>query len=206
MNTAIITKTGERVEIVAVNGGWTTVQTMDAATREFKVRNGALSGHAALSGMTAELAMQKAELAMQKAELAMQKAETVRTYNADGTGPVAKVKAAKAAQEPAAPKAPRAKMDPSERKNGAVDPLYLPQYTTYSAVRKDGTKIRSIDKGDALAIQLRGMDLDGVYKFAAHALSLSAADLISRFGHLNAGMQRMSVGNMVRKLYKEISA
>lgn len=189
INTAIVTTTGERVEIVAVNGGWTTVQTMDAATREFKVRNGALSGHAALSGMTAELAMQKAEI--------------VRTYNADGTGPVAKVKAAKAA---AAPKAPRTKMDPSERKNGAVDPLYLPQYTTYSAVRKDGTKIRSIDKGDALAIQLRGMDLDGVYKFAAHALSLSAADLISRFGHLNAGMQRMSVGNMVRKLYKEIYA
>lgn len=192
INTAIVTATGERVEIVAVNGGWTTVQTMDAATREFKVRNGALSGHAALSGMTAELAMQKAE--------------TVRTYNADGTGPVAKAKAAKAAKEPAAPKAPRAKMDPSERKNGAVDPLYLPQYVTYSTVRKDGTKIRSIDKGDALAIQLRGMDLNGVYKFAAHALSLSAADLISRFGHLNAGMQRMSVGNMVRKLYKEIAA
>lgn len=192
INTAIVTATGERVEIVAVNGGWTTVHTMDAATREFKVRNGALSGHATLSGMTAELAMQKAEI--------------VRTYNADGTGPVAKIKAAKVAKEPAAPKAPRVKMDPSERKNGAVDPLYLPQYTTYSAVRKDGTKIRSIDKGDALAIQLRGMDLDGVYKFAAHALSLSAADLISRFGHLNAGMQRMSVGNMVRKLYKEIAA
>lgn len=192
ITTAIVTATGERVEIVAVNGGWTTVQTMDAATREFKVRNGALSGHAALSGITAELAMQKAE--------------TVRTYNADGTGPVAKIKAAKVAKEPAAPKAPRAKMDPSERKNGAVDPLYLPQYVTYSTVRKDGTKIRSIDKGDALAIQLRGMDLNGVYKFAAHALSLSAADLISRFGHLNAGMQRMSVGNMVRKLYKEIAA
>jgi hypothetical protein len=185
ITTAIVTATGERVEIVAVNGGWTTVQTMDAATREFKVRNGALSGHAALSGITAELAMQKAE--------------TVRTYNADGTGPVAKVKAAKAAKEPAAPKAPRAKMDPSERKNGAVDPLYLPQYTTYSAVRKDGTKIRSIDKGDAIALALRGADLITVYKDVAAATGTAIVELRERFAHLNPGMQRMNLGNMLRR-------
>ena len=185
INTAIVTATGERVEIVAVNGGWTTVQTMDAATREFKVRNGALSGHAALSGMTAELAMQKAE--------------TVRTYNADGTGPVAKVKAAKAAKEPAALKAPRAKMDPSERKNGAVDPLYLPQYTIYSAVRKDGTKIRSIDKGDAIALALRGADLITVYKDVAAATGTAIVELRERFAHLNPGMQRMNLGNMLRR-------
>jgi hypothetical protein len=185
MNTAIITKTGERVEIVAVNGGWTTVQTMDAATREFKVRNGALSGHAALSGMTAELAMQKAE-----------QARVVRTYNADGTGPVAKIKAAKAAK---APRAPRAKMDISERKNGAVDPLYLPQYVTYSAVRKDGTKIRSIDKGDAIAKMLRGQDLIKTYADVAAATGLSVIELRERFCHLNPGMQRMNLGNMLRR-------
>jgi hypothetical protein len=185
MNTAIITKTGERVEIVAVNGGWTTVQTMDAATREFKVRNGALSGHAALSGMTAELAMQKAE-----------QARVVRTYNADGTGPVAKIKAAKAAKEP---KAPRAKMDISERKNGAVDPLYLPQYETYSAVRKDGTKIRSIDKGDAVAKALRGQELVKTYADVAAATGVSVIELRERFCHLNPGMQRMNLGNMLRR-------
>ena len=188
MNTAIITKTGERVEIVAVNGGWTTVQTMDAATREFKVRNGALSDHVTLSGQTAELAMQKAE-----------KARVVRTYNADGTGPVAKIKAAKVAKAAKEPKAPRAKMDPSERKNGAVDPLYLPQYTTYSAVRKDGTKIRSIDKGDAIALALRGADLITVYKDVAAATGTAIAELRERFAHLNPGMQRMNLGNMLRR-------
>jgi len=184
MNTAIITKTGERVEIVAVNGGWTTVQTMDAATREFKVRNGALSDHVTLSGMTAGLAMTKAELARSYND------EIVRIYNADGTGPVAKVKAAKA---------PRAKMDISERKNGAVDPLYLPQYTTYSAVRKDGTKIRSIDKGDAIAVMLRGADLITVYKDVAAATGVSVIELRERFNHLNPGMQRMNLGNMLRR-------
>lgn len=182
MNTAIITTTGERVEIVAVNGGWTTVQTMDAATREFKVRNGALSGHATLSGQTAELVMQKAEI--------------VRTYNADGTGPVAKIRAAKAAQEP---KAPRTKMDPSERKNGAVDPLYLPQYETYSAVRTDGTKIRSIDKGDAIAKALRGQELVKTYADVAAATGVSVIELRERFNHLNPGMQRMNLGNMLRR-------
>lgn len=182
INTAIVTATGERVEIVAVNGGWTTVQTMDAATREFKVRNGALSGHAALSGMTAELAMQKAEV--------------VRTYNADGTGPVAKIKAAKAA---AAPKAPRAKMDPSERKNGAVDPLYLPQYTTYTAELADGTKKRSIDKGDTVALALRRLDLTAVYTTVASATGTAIVELRERFAHLNPGMQRMNLGNMLRR-------
>jgi hypothetical protein len=190
MNTAIITKTGERVEIVAVNGGWTTVQTMDAATREFKVRNGALSDHVTLSGMTAGLAMTKAEIARSYND------EIVRIYNADGTGPVAKIKAAKVAKEP---KAPRTKMDPSERKNGAVDPLYLPQYTTYSAVRKDGTKIRSIDKGDAIALALRGADLITVYKDVAAATGLSVIELRERFCHLNPGMQRMNLGNMLRR-------
>lgn len=180
MNTAIITKTGERVEIVSVNGGWTTVQTMDAATREFKVRNGALSGHAALSGMTAELAMQKAE--------------AMRAHDAKA--------AAKAAKEPKAtkePAAPRAKMDISERKNGAVDPLYLPQYETYSAVRKDGTKIRSIDKGDAIAKMLRGQELVKTYADVAAATGLSVIELRERFCHLNPGMQRMNLGNMLRR-------
>jgi hypothetical protein len=193
MNTAIITKTGERVEIVAVNGGWTTVQTMDAATREFKVRNGALSDHVTLSGMTAGLAMTKAELARSYND------EIVRIYNADGTGPVAKVKAAKVAKAAKEPRAPRTKMDPSERKNGAVDPLYLPQYTTYRAVRKDGTKIRSIDKGDAIAVMLRGADLITVYKDVAAATGTAIVELRERFAHLNPGMQRMNLGNMLRR-------
>lgn len=190
MNTAIITTTGERVEIVAVNGGWTTVQTMDAATREFKVRNGALSDHVTLSGMTAGLAMSKAEIAR------TYNAEIVRIYNADGTGPVAKAKAAKVAKEP---KAPRVKMDISERKNGAVDPLYLPQYVTYSTTRKDGTKLRSIDKGDAIALQLRALVLEDVYKAVAGATGIAVVELRERFCHLNPGMQRMNLGNMLRR-------
>lgn len=188
-NVAIITATGQQVEIVAVNGGWTTVSTMDAATREFKVRNGALSGHATLSGQTAELAMQKAE-----------KARTVRTYNADGTGPVTAMKKAKVAIEKAAA---RAKMDINERKNGKVDPLYLPQYTAYTTELADGSKKRSIDKGDDVAVALRRLTLDGVYAQASKATGISQVGLRDRFAHLNPGMQRMNLGNMIRKALKE---
>ena len=177
MDIATLIKTGEQVEIVSVNGGWTTIHTLGADTREMKVRNSALGPATRVSGQTAELAMQKAEKARA-------------------------LKAEKVAKEP---KAPREKMDPSERKNGRVDPLYLPQYTAYSATRKDGTKIRSMDKGDMVALSLRGKTLPEVYSHAAKELGLSVADLINRFSHLNAGMQRMSVGNMIRKLHKEAS-
>ena len=63
MQVAIITQTGQQVEVVAVNGGWTTIHTLDADTREMKVRNGQLSGHTTLSDQTAQIAMNKAEKA-----------------------------------------------------------------------------------------------------------------------------------------------
>lgn len=189
MQTAIITATNQQVEIIAVNGGWTTVHTLDADTREMKVRNGALSRHVTLSGRTAELARKAAE-----------QTRVVRTYNADGTGPVAAAKAAKAAIAKATA---RAKMDIADRKNGKVDPLYLPQYTTYTAELADGTKKRSIDKGDAVAIALRALTLDAVYARASVATGLSQVGLRDRFAHLNPGMQRMNLGNMIRKAMKE---
>jgi hypothetical protein len=186
---AIITATRQQVEIVAVNGGWTTVQTMDADTREFKVRNGALSGHTTLSPVVAELASKKAE-----------QARVVRSYKADGTGPLTAMVQAKTAIAKAAA---RAKMDISERKNGRVDPLYLPQYTSYAIELADGSKKRSIDKGDAVAVALRRLTLDAVYATASSATGISQVGLRDRFAHLNPGMQRMNLGNMIRKALKE---
>ena len=156
---AIITATGQQVEIVAVNGGWTTIS-VDGETS--KVRNGALSGHTAITAPTT------AQLVIEKAKASA-----------------------------------RAKMDINERKNGKVDPLYLPQYEAYTAVRKDGTKIRSIDKGDAIAVMLRGQPLETTYKDAAAATGIALASLKDRFAHLNPGMQRMNLGNMIRRAMKE---
>lgn len=184
MQVAIITKTREQVEIVAVNGGWTTVHTLGADTREMKVRNGALSGHTTLSDQAAALATAKAE-----------GARVVRSYDKNG-GPVTALKKAKEAIA-------RAKKPVEDRLNGVVYAGYLPQYEAYTATLRDGTVRRSIDKGDAVATQLRGQDLATTYKDAAAATGLSVKDLQARFEHLNPGMQRMNLGNMIRRALRE---
>ena len=97
----------------------------------------------------------------------------------------------------------RAKKPVEERLNGVVYAGYLPQYEAYTATLKDGTVRRSIDKGDAVATQLRGQDLATTYKDAAAATGLSVKDLQARFEHLNPGMQRMNLGNMIRRALRE---
>lgn len=103
---------------------------------------------------------------------------------------------------PAEAKKPRARKPIEQRKNGKIDPLYLPGYVEYKTVRANGTLVRSLDKGDSLAVLWRAQTLKDVYKSAAALLGVSASDLVSRFAHLNPGMQRMSLGNMVRKVMK----
>ena len=64
MQIAIITATNEQVEIVAVNGGWSTIRATNSLIRfERKVRNSALSGHAEI---TAQKAPTTAKLVAEK--------------------------------------------------------------------------------------------------------------------------------------------
>ena len=118
------------------------------------------------------------------------------------TTKLAKVKAEKAPKEP---KAPREKKPLNERLNGVVESLYLQFYQGYTTTRKDGTKVRSMDKGDTVAQSLRGLSMGDVYKHAAKMTHTGVADLQSRFGHLNPGMQRMNLGNMIRRVMREES-
>jgi hypothetical protein len=92
------------------------------------------------------------------------------------------------------------------RKNGVVFAGYLPQYEAYAAKRADGTTKRSIDKGDNVAVLLRNLDLGDVYDTVSSATGTSVADLFHRFGHLNPGMQRMNLGNMMRRALREAAA
>jgi hypothetical protein len=93
-----------------------------------------------------------------------------------------------------------------ERKNGVVFAGYLPQYEAYTAVRADGTTKRSIDKGDNTAVLLRKLPLDAVYSTVASATDSPVTSLLERFGHLNPGMQRMNLGNMLRRTLREAAA
>ena len=58
----------------------------------------------------------------------------------------------------------------------------------------------SMDKGDATALTLRKFDLDGVYQYAAKALGMAEDELRAKYKHLNAGMQRMCLGNRIRAI------
>lgn len=58
----------------------------------------------------------------------------------------------------------------------------------------------SFNNGDQVAEKLAGKPLEDVYAFAAKTLKMEEKDLYSRLKHLNAGMQRMNLGNMVRKV------
>ena len=58
------------------------------------------------------------------------------------------------------------------------------------------------DNDDDLARQLRGADLNTVYKIAVEMSDWSLAELMAKYGHLNKRLQRMSLGNIVRSAAK----
>jgi hypothetical protein len=58
---------------------------------------------------------------------------------------------------------------------------------------------KSFNNGDDVATKLAGKDLDSVYSYAAKTLKVEEKELRSKYKHLNPGMQRMNLGNRLRK-------
>lgn len=65
---------------------------------------------------------------------------------------------------------------------------------------KNASGHTSYDNGDDVATKLRGKTLDEVYAHAAKQLKEPEKDLRAKYKHLNPGMQRMSLGNRLRKV------
>ena len=65
---------------------------------------------------------------------------------------------------------------------------------------------KSKDNADEVAVMLRGKTLDEVYEIAESWLTISAEELKARYAHLNAGQQRMNVGNRLRACIKKSKA
>lgn len=65
---------------------------------------------------------------------------------------------------------------------------------------KNASGHTSYDNGDDVATKLRGKTLDDVYAYAAKQLKEPEKDLRNKYKHLNPGMQRMSLGNRLRKV------
>jgi hypothetical protein len=58
----------------------------------------------------------------------------------------------------------------------------------------------SYHNGDAVAEKLAGKTLDEVYDIGAKTLKVDKKALQKQYEHLNSGMQRMSIGNRMRKV------
>lgn len=76
----------------------------------------------------------------------------------------------------------------------------------YHAVKSAGGN-SSLDCGDSVAKDLRGKELDDVYKEYAKVFGREeAAAMRKRYGKLNVGMQRMNLGNRLRAAVRQGAA
>lgn len=64
----------------------------------------------------------------------------------------------------------------------------------------------SLHNGDRVAKALAGKPIEDAYKAAAEAVGETQVSLRSRYNHLNLGMQRMCLGNLVRGAMSKAAA
>lgn len=69
----------------------------------------------------------------------------------------------------------------------------------YDKVKAPGGGV-SYNNGDQVATMLHGKDLDAVYKLVAQKTKVDEKELRSKYKSLNVGMQRMNLGNRLRKV------
>lgn len=118
-----------------------------------------------------------------------------KPYNREETDEVEK--APKAAKAPKAPKPPKAEVESEgEAKTRLID------RSRYHYEKAEGVKTKSgrpvFDSGDALAVALRGKSAEEVIAL----VEANGAQPSPRWSSLNAGMQRMNAGNVLRRLAK----
>lgn len=107
-----------------------------------------------------------------------------------------KTAAKKTAAKKAAKAAPKADDQAADQ---AADRLVKPDLNRYKVSEiKTASGRKAIDIGDDVATRLRGLDLAEVYEVAAEETGYSTSNLETRYRHLNPGMQRMNLGNLIR--------
>ena len=85
----------------------------------------------------------------------------------------------------------------------------LSRYTHHEAKTASGRKV--MDVNDRAAAMLRGKTLDEAYEIVSMEIAIAfdrhlteaRQELVARYEHLNPGMQRMNLGNRLRKALKE---
>jgi hypothetical protein len=84
-------------------------------------------------------------------------------------------------------------------KNGVVDPEIAARYVT--GVTANGRKSKC--NGDSVAQLLMGKDLDEAYEIVSQHTDTPESELRAKYSHLNHGMQRMNIGNYLRRSAKK---
>ena len=107
----------------------------------------------------------------------------------------ARLSKAKADKPAKAARQPKAKDENAE--DNRLIKADLSRYEVVADV-KTASGRKAIDIGDEVAKRLRGADLKDVYREAAHATGVPMTQLHAKYDHLNPGMQRMNLGNLIR--------
>lgn len=115
---------------------------------------------------------------------------------------LAETPVAKAEKATKAPRVTREKLPTDQRKNGQVPAKYLDNYHRHNL----GGGLVVVDNGDRVAQELRGLELNEVYALVAKVTHTNGDDLVERYAGLNAGQQRMNLGNRLRGFYKREEA
>lgn len=120
--------------------------------------------------------------------------------------------AVKASEPPAQPgkvrsakdkpaKAAKPAREPKARPEGAEDTRLvkadLTRYVVSDDVKTPSGR-KAIDNDDDFARELRGSSLSEVFRIASQATGQTQKDLRAKYEHLNPGMQRMNLGNLIR--------
>lgn len=121
-------------------------------------------------------------------------------WNPQGWNPQGKSvkKAKKAKKEPTA-KVKKEKVALIVEKPVSKSVIPLEVMKSYQRVPDKKGKIH-VCNGDAIARMLMDKELGEVYKLAAKEIGVSEKELHAKYSHLNIGMQRMNLGNRLRKV------
>lgn len=163
------------VEIVTKKGGWSTI--IDAKGNQKKVRNGELK------------------------PIGEWKQEGAKGMESATTAPSVEEKTEYSLAEAMAEDAGEIRKLPAGWHRIGKTEFDLSKYQSFRSVRTASGR-PSIDVADQVATLLRGKSLEEVREIGAKVLQGETAESLRiKYEHLNPGMQRMNIGNRIRKVW-----
>lgn len=179
-------KDGSKTEgtFVEAKAGWMNYTTTDGGAAKARAKD-------------VEVFMTKEE---KKAAAAAEKQAEKEKAAAEKQAAKDKAAAEKAAAKAATAKVKKEPVEGEEEVDTRLVPADLSHYVLHDTKTASGRK--HIDIDDDTANKLRELDLPGVYKYAAKVLETTVKELTDAYQHLNPGMQRMNLGNRVRRHFK----